>query len=80
MCQIIQFPSRAALSYRPTFREFIRDELGLEHVNRVFRVKRRTPTFKGVPWGANSVLLTEKQYDEYTAAYQARYGKTYDWQ
>lgn len=78
--QVLQFPARTELAYRPSFHEFIRDELGLEHVRRVYRVKRRTPTFKGVPWGANTVLLTEKDYDAQQAAYRARFGKTYEWE
>jgi len=78
--QILQFPGRAELAYRPSFREFVAAELGLETVRRCYRVKRRTTTFKGVPWGPNTVLLTEKDYDAKKAAYRARFGKTYEWE
>lgn len=78
--QIIQFPARTELAYRPSFREFIAAEMGLDFARRVYRVKRRTPTFKGVPWGANTVLLTERDYDAKKAAYHARFGKTYEWE
>lgn len=63
----------------PSFREFVRDELGVQHVRRVYRVKRRTATFKGVPWGPNTALLTESEYDTFLAAYEARYGAPVNW-
>lgn len=78
--QVLQFPSRAELPYRPNFREFVAAEMGLVRVNRVYRVKRRTPTCQGVPWGDHTVLLTQKDYDAAKGRYQARFGKTYEWQ
>lgn len=78
--QVLQFPARTELACRPSFHEFVAAEMGLQVVRRVYRVKRRTPTFKGVPWGPNTVLLTEKDYDAQQTRYRARFGKTYEWE
>lgn len=68
--QIIIFP-RAIPKARPPFWEWLPARVG---ARRVYRVARRTKTFRGVPWSNGTVLLLPRQWDELEREYEAKFG------
>lgn len=74
--KIIPFP-RQMPAERPKFWEWLPDRVGATGRRKVYCVKRRTPTFKGVPWGEGSVLLLPREWEALEREYEAKYGPIY---
>lgn len=68
--QIIPFPRRA-VAVAPALWDWLQARLGCR---KCCLVKRRTPTFKGVPWAPGTVLLLHREYDALVAEYEAQFG------
>ena len=79
MGNVIQFPKphRTINPQRPKFWEWLPDRVGATGRRKVYRVKRRTRTFHGVPWSDGSVLLLEREWDAYEREYEMIYGPMY---
>jgi hypothetical protein len=71
--KIVLFPRPAIPVDRPKFWQWLPQRVGARHV---YRVKRRTPTCRGVPWGDDTVLLP-RQWDALEREYEAKYGPIY---
>lgn len=70
--QIIPFPTRVVPT-PPAFFEWLKARTG---ARKCYIVRRRTQTFRGVPWPSGTVLLLQREYDaavlEYEAAFRVR--------
>lgn len=75
MGQVIQFP-RVMPAERPRFGDWLCERVG---ARKIYRVKRRTSTFHGVPWPVGAVLLLGREWDALEREYEAKYGPMYPW-